>query len=208
MWDFPAGFRQAKTYPDGVAFKKRHGLSFNPLNTGQDIVVPVSSWLLAGGFPDRPSGEDYHFGRLVESLDGDVGVTDKYTVYPLIRLSGRTGLGGYGGRVAKIAAAAAEYIEGKNPRLPVPDAQRQKTLFSSLSRAARQGRLTGENVLELMELCGCDCRGLPVKVLARLAEIMNEEGQKPEQSRNYARMENYVADFLGDRLPKKDAAGL
>lgn len=201
---FTGRFFPAKKYAGGMAFKKKHHLVYEPLNTGQDMVVPVRSWLLAGGFPDRPSGEDFHFGRVVEKLKGDIAVTDNYTIYPLIRLSGRTGLGGYGGRVKKIVKSVSDFHKGRSSRVHIPDQRRQNNFFIALSKAGSKGVLTKEIIFRLMSMCGCDSQGLNNKIVSRLAVIMNEEMVKPDGSRNYAKMEKYVASRLGSRLPQRD----
>ena len=85
-----------------IIFRRGHKLNHQILVSGQDLTVTIKSWLLAGGVPDRLSGEDFGFGRLVADLPGDIASTNLYTTFPLIRISERAGIGSYGRRVKRI----------------------------------------------------------------------------------------------------------
>jgi hypothetical protein len=205
---FSGRFSPAAKYKDGLALKKQHKLKYNPLNTGQDLAVSVGAWLMAGGFPNRPSGEDFHFGRLVENLPGDIAVTDAYTVFPLVRISTRTGLAAFGRRVEKISLAVDNFCAGKSRQVWIPDNDLQRELFRQLSRQGLKGSLTGEKTLKLLKQQGCNCAGLEALIMAELAELMNREMANPEDGRNYQEIEDFVAKYLGDRLPLRNITHL
>jgi hypothetical protein len=205
---FTGRLSPAKKYSGGLALKKFHKINFVPLNTGQDLAVRLRAWFLTGGWPDRPSGEDHHFGRLVESLPGDIAFTDSYTVYPLTRISERTGLAADGRRVLKIAEAVKNYYEHKSDRVMIPDRFRQKKLFDALSKEAFNQTLDKEKVLELFIEHGREPGGLSPEICGQLAAIMNGEMAKPAGERDYAKMENFIMENFDGFLPVKDVTSL
>lgn len=187
-----------------ILLKKRHRYPHQLLISGQDIVVPIKTWLKTGGMPNRASSSDYHFGRLVESLPGDVGQSDEYTVQTLTRVSERAGLGCFGRRVKRIANFVGAYAQGKSDKIYVPDLQKQKLFMNALIQKASSKQLTGEMVGALAREHGClPHPHSPVK-LGELAEILKKEVDRPEDARNFLQTEQWLLLNFYDYLPVKD----
>ncbi|MDE2311665.1 MAG: glycosyltransferase family 2 protein [Patescibacteria group bacterium] len=204
-FDAHVGFSDKFYLARGLALKRRDGLRGPVLLAGANMAVSVSSWLLAGGLPNRPSGEDYYFGRAVEDLPGDVAATDRYTVYPLIRSSERAGLHSYGRRVREITAAVAAFVSGDSSRIYIPHLHRRSGFINRLMRQAEAAPLNQKQILSLMKTYGCEAKALGQKTLDGLAKVYNQQAARPRHLRDYGRLERRLWQALGDRLPVWDA---
>ena len=197
-----------ETTGNTIKFQRKDKLNRQIINNGCNIAVPVKSWLLCGGIPDRPSAEDYNFGIALSCLPGDVAVTDRYTVYQGLRISERAGAGALGRRVKKIHESLKNYLAGHKDKVLIPDYKQWSVFYKQLADEARTGNLTGRRVLELMSLFGFDVSGLNPGLLNKAAKKIMAELSPQKSELDFLAIEAWILEVFDSRLPMRDATHL
>jgi hypothetical protein len=187
-----------------IFFKKTDNLPDLGLTSGQNMAVTVKAFLWAGGIPPLYSSEDRVFGSRVEKLEGDVAKNYGYWVEAELRPSTRAGWGSLGRRVAVIAKAVEDFMQGKNERIMVLDLLNIQKFHEAVNRLYFSGKLTGKEMLRLTQECGFAPHNLSGDFLQQWVDIFHQDNKLLGNKRVFLSSEQWLIEHLYEYYPKKD----